>query len=254
MPHDPMKDFGVVHDAELTRIAVVSPHFDDAVLGCGRLLAAHPGATVITVFGGPPAAYPAQVTAWDADCGYSAGDDIVARRREEDRAALTVLDADSVWLDFPDHQYLEKADRPTPDEVVGPLADAIAATEPTAVFMPFGLGNPDHVRTHEAGRLGRERHPELAWFCYEDCGYKHIPGMLAWRVSSLFRAGLWPTPAIVPVAPDDARKRAALQGYAPQVRALERNWRLDRQLAAPVPEQFWRLAPPPPGWEGLAET
>ena len=53
--------------------------------------------------------------------------------------------------------------------------------------------------------------PAPAWFCYEDHGYKHIPGLLAWRVTKLFKAGLWPTPAIVPVEPDMALKRRAIR-------------------------------------------
>ena len=248
-----MQGFGIVDDAELERIVVVSPHFDDAVLGCGRFLAAHPGATVITVLGGRPARYPDPPTEWDADCGYSAGDDIVARRREEDRAALSVLQADSVWLEFADHQYLARSERPSRATVAVALADAIDTLAPTAVFAPFGLANPDHVLTHDAARIVREQRTDRAWFCFEDYGYKHVPGMLAWRVASLFRSGVWPTPAIMPVARDDEVKARALQGYAPQLRALEHNWAVDRQLAAPVPEQFWRLAPPPEGWERLAD-
>ena len=50
-PQDaPMREWGVVTDAELERIVVVSPHMDDAVLGLGQFLSAHAGATVITVF------------------------------------------------------------------------------------------------------------------------------------------------------------------------------------------------------------
>ena len=41
----------------------------------------------------------------------------------------------------------------------------------------------------------RERYADPAWFCYEDMGYKHIPGLLAWRVARLFVRGVWPTPA-----------------------------------------------------------
>ena len=60
-----------------------------------------------------------------------------------------------------------------------------------------------------------------AWFAYEDAGYKHLPGLLAWRISKLFRSGLWPTPAVVPVQPDMAAKRAAIACYASQVGPLE---------------------------------
>ena len=67
------------------------------------------------------------------------------------------------------------------------------------VLMPFGLANPDHDVTHQAALAVRERIPDPAWLCYEDSGYKHIPGMLAWRVAQLFRRGLWPTPVAIPV-------------------------------------------------------
>ena len=92
-----------------------------------------------------------------------------------------------------------------------------------------------------------------SWFCYEDHGYKHLPGLLAWRIAKLFRAGLWPTPAIVPIEPDMTRKRAAIACYASQVPPLERDHALTERLDANVPEQYWRLAPPPRGWEALIE-
>jgi hypothetical protein len=94
---------------------------------------------------------------------------------------------------------------------------------------------------------------EPSWFCYEDTGYKHIPGLLAWRVAKLFRRGVWPTPAAVPVDPDHERKAAAVACYPSQLRALEAEWQLGPKLAAPVPEQLWRLASPPPGWERLSD-
>ena len=50
----------------------------------------------------------------------------------------------------------------------------------------------------------------------------------------------------------DARKRQALEHYVSQRRALEADWQLGAKLIAP--EQLWRLAPPPPGWEGLAQS
>jgi hypothetical protein len=49
---------------------VVSPHLDDAVLSCGRWLAAHPGTLVVTVFAGVPS-NGNRLTDWDARCGFS---------------------------------------------------------------------------------------------------------------------------------------------------------------------------------------
>jgi LmbE family N-acetylglucosaminyl deacetylase len=247
----PMRGWGLVPDALLERSVVISPHLDDAVLGCGGLLAAHPGATVITVYAGAPASYPDPPTRWDALAGFAAGDDVLARRREEDAAALRELGAAPVWLDFVEHQYLDRPDWIGADRTVDRLVDAIAAAAPTAVFMPFGLANPDHTATHDAARAARERLPEPAWFCYQDMGYQHIPGLLAWRVAQLFRASIWPTPVAPRVDPGGLRKQTALARYASQLRALEADWRLGPKLAAPAPEQFWRLDPPPAGWERL---
>ena len=102
--------------------------------------------------------------------------------------------------------------------------------------------------------LARDRlDDEVSWWCYEDNGYKHIPGMLAWRISTLFRRKLWPTPVCPAVDPADPRKRAAIDCYPSQLPALEEDWQIEAKLAAPAPEQFWRLAPPPEGWGALAE-
>ncbi len=253
-PVPDMRVWGLVPETTLERIVVVSPHLDDAVLGCGRLLAAHPDATVITVYAGAPQSYPDPMTHWDTVCGFAAGDDVLASRREEDRRALGALHATPVWLDFVEHQYLDRPDWVGADQTVDRLETAVRAASPTAVFMPFGLANPDHTATHDAARVVRERIPEPAWFCYEDMGYQHIPGLLAWRVAQLFRAEIWPTPAAPTVDPGTERKQQALAHYGSQLRALEADWHLDAKLAAPAPEQFWSLAPPPPGWERLTRS
>jgi LmbE family N-acetylglucosaminyl deacetylase len=249
--------WGLVDPAVLARIVVVSPHFDDAVLGAAHLLTRFPGSTVLTVCGGRPAAYPDPPTDWDALGGFRTGDDVVGLRREEDRAATAVLGARSQWLEFVDHQYLPPGQQTTAVAVAPVLADALGELSPTAVFVPMGIANPDHDVTHDAALSVRA---ELltgdgapAWFCYEDHGYKHLPGLMAWRVAKLFRAGVWPTPAVVPIEPDEDRKRAAIACYASQVAPLERDHVLTERLAAHVPEQFWRLDPPPRGWEALIE-
>ena len=249
--------WGLVEPEILTRIVVVSPHFDDALLGTAHLLTTYPGSTVITVLGGPPPAYPAEATDWDACGGFVAGDDVVAARREEDRAAMAFVGAIPVWLEFADHQYLPKDQWPQPTDVAPALGDAIADARATAVFLPMGLANPDHVLTHDAGLIvrstGNESARSPAWFCYEDHGYKHIPGILAWRVTKLFKANIWPTPAVVPIEPDMDRKRAAISLYKSQVAPLERDHVLSERLAANVPEQYWRIDPPPTGWELLTD-
>ncbi len=250
--------WGALADGELDQVVVVSPHFDDAALGASHLLSAHTGSTVITVLAGRPPSYPNPVSDWDAAGGFVVGDDVVAVRRDEDRAAMASLGARPVWLEFADHQYLEASHRPAPAHVAPALAGAITEAGATAVFLPMGLANPDHVLTHDAGLLARDRlgtdGSGPSWFCYEDAGYSHLPGLLAWRVAKLFRSGLWPTPAIVPVVPDMSAKRAAIECYRSQLGPLRRDHLLDERLEANVPEQYWRLDPPPTGWEALTSA
>jgi LmbE family N-acetylglucosaminyl deacetylase len=249
-----MREWGLPSEGELERVVVVSPHLDDAVLGCGNFLAARPGATVVTVFAGNPPAYPDPMRKWDVQGGFAPGDDVMEVRRAEDRAALAVLDATPVHLDNVEYTY-NPGDRPTsPEQLVESLAPALATLRPTLVLAPFGLANPDHDVTHRACLLARDRvGADVSWWCYEDMGYKHIPGMLAWRISKLFRSDFWPTPMIVPTVQDHVRKRAAIECYRSQLGPLNADHALAARIDGSVPEQFWILAPPPPGWERMRE-
>jgi LmbE family N-acetylglucosaminyl deacetylase len=251
----PMREWGLPVPGELDRIAIVSPHLDDAVLGCANFMAAHPGVVVMTVFAGNPEEYPTDpMRKWDVQSGFSPGDDVMEVRRHEDAAALALLEATPSHLEFIEHSY-NPADRPVaPDVLVDVLAPALAALTPTLVIAPFGLANPDHDVTHRACMLAKERlGANVSWWCYEDSGYKHIPGMLAWRISSLFRRKLWPTPVCPTTHVNEDRKQAAIACYPTQLLALEDDWAIGAKLAAPAPEQFWRLDAPPEGWERLAE-
>jgi LmbE family N-acetylglucosaminyl deacetylase len=166
---------------------------------------------------------------------------------------MAVLDATPVHLDGIEYSY-RPGNRPmSPPQIVEFLAPALATLRPSLVLAPFGLANPDHDVTHRACMLARDRiGADVSWWCYEDHGYKHIPGMLAWRVSSLFRRGLWPTPVCPVIDADETTKRRALACYPSQLLALEDDWAISGKLDAPAPEQYWRLAPPPEGWEGLS--
>ncbi len=70
----------------------------------------------------------------------------------------------------------------------------------------------------------------------------------------MFRRRLWPTPVCPPTDPSERKKQAAIACYPTQLLALEDDWAIGAKLAAPAPEQFWRLGPPPPGWERLADA
>jgi hypothetical protein len=90
------------------KVLILTPHLGDAVLNCGELVAAHPGAVVMTVFAGIPSdAY--VVPEWDAACGFSSPRQAVTVRRREERRALEALDAEPCWLACPESQYRRAA-------------------------------------------------------------------------------------------------------------------------------------------------
>lgn len=248
-----LRDFGKVRPGELERVVVLSPHLDDAVLGAAHLMATYPRATVVTVFAGGPAEYPDPMTWWDGLSGFGPGDDPLLARRAEDVSALGEVDADPVHLDFVEHQYFE-GDRDESQFV--PIVDAVERAvrdaRATSVFAPFGIANPDHAYVNDVALAVRARvGDDIGWFCYEDTGYKLVPGLLAWRISKLFLEALWPTPVAVATTRDEPRKERAMRCYASQIKSLGADWDLENAMLSP--EQYWRLAPPPAGWEVIID-
>lgn len=219
----------------LSRLLVVSPHLDDAVFGCGALLAAHPGSTVLTVFAGMPSAQ-VPLTDWDRRCGFARSADVMPARRAEDRAALALLGARPLWLDFLDAQYAQG--NVVPEEALASaLQRAIERHRPDAVVLPMGLFHADHARVHAAGlRLLRGAVQPL-WLAVEDALYRRRPGLLQQRLVRLAREGVVATPAFPPLLADPAPKRRAVAAYASQLRAFGDG--IPADLA--TPERYWRL-------------
>ena len=110
--------------------------------------------------------------------GVRSGDDVVAARRLEDLAALEVLGSDHRWLEFADHQYLAPAEPPDPRRGGARARRRHRRARPHGGLRPHGPGQPGprHGPRGLAAGAGRAAGPR--WFCYEDHGYKHIPGLL----------------------------------------------------------------------------
>jgi LmbE family N-acetylglucosaminyl deacetylase len=148
-------------------LAVISPHLDDAVLGCGDLLAERPGVVVVTAFAGRPDGYP-ELTSWDARAGFAPGADVVAARHQEDRAARAGLGARPHWLELPDRQYGARPARAA-------LADALARTlddlAPTVVDSPLGSFHDDHIVTGATALDVLRRRAAPSWVAYADAIY-----------------------------------------------------------------------------------
>jgi hypothetical protein len=123
---------------------ILSPHFDDAVLSCWRVLASAGEVLVVNVFAGEPPA--GTLGWWDRLAGASDSPATVRTRIEEDRQALAVAGRTAVNLPFLDSQY-RQSDQ-APGEIVEALRGVLVAG--ARIYAPASLG--DHHLDHTAVR------------------------------------------------------------------------------------------------------
>lgn len=208
----------------------ISPHLDDVALGCADLVAAYPGALVVTVVAGRPG--PHELTDWDAKCGFGDDDDVMGARRQEDAAALAHLGgARPLWLDFLDRQYAPDWSSPDPNEVADSIRPLI--NDAGLVVSPLGLLHPDHVAVAAACIQVARSLPSLPWILYEDAIYRATTGASDAATAQLRRAGLYIEPFEIAPA---ARKREAIECYSSQLQGLA-----DLVVDAYRPERYWTL-------------
>ena len=206
--------------------AILSPHLDDAVLSCWRLLTDPGDVTVLNVCTGAPAdGTPAGF--WDLLTGGHDPSERMRQRRTEDEAAFRHAQRTAVQLGFLDSQYAGAA------PAVGPLVQSIlgALQRDARVYVPLALGvHPDHLATRAAGleleRLGFE----VAF--YADLPHALRPGWLARLATAPEHAGLGTIqlPHRQYTLDDEtlAAKLRAVNEYRTQLGGLE------RVLGAPV--------------------
>uniref|UniRef100_UPI0039F0300B PIG-L family deacetylase n=1 Tax=Bordetella sputigena TaxID=1416810 RepID=UPI0039F0300B len=220
-------------------IAAISPHLDDAVAGCGAVLAGAPGSTVITVFAGVPDAS-APLTDWDRRCGFGDGTSAMKWRLAEDDKALHLLKAHPVRMPFLDDQYLRAMARATPkvDKVAQALDTALEKAGARTVLFPLGLFHSDHTLVSDAVLHMFTARPARRWIAYEDALYRTKPGLLHARLVQFYTRGISLTP--VAFANTNAhRKATAMSAYGSQMPELgiTRN-----EGDTTAPERYWLLS------------
>jgi LmbE family N-acetylglucosaminyl deacetylase len=138
-------------------VLLISPHLDDAVLSMGATIAAltEAGTRVIigTVFAGKPKSpFSPVAEAFHADCGFDC--DGMEVRREEDMAALAVVGAEGVHLDFLDAIYRR-------------MADDWLCRHPHAMFDSAPPAEPalQGVVAEAIGQLTYTLAPQQIWTC-----------------------------------------------------------------------------------------
>ena len=147
----------------MTRVDILSPHYDDAVLSCWNQIE-QPGSQVITLFGGAPAENAHGV--WDRVSTHMGGSDTVQIRREENHAALENTGATALNLNFLDRQY-----SPFKQRNVLEMADTVddLLVGNTQLVAALGLGiylrqHPDHTATRKVALELAQRGRNVAFF------------------------------------------------------------------------------------------
>jgi LmbE family N-acetylglucosaminyl deacetylase len=220
---------------------VLSPHYDDAALSCGGLIAqlgvAGQQVTVATLFGGKPDYGHLSPFARQIHGRPLAGEDPIDQRRAEEWAALALLAAESRpgdyldciyrqddtgqrWL-YADEAALFGAVDPADDALVDELAHCLAALAPApsrcTLYAPLAIGrHVDHqVARRSAARL--QEHGFDVW-CYED--YPYIARDPAGLAAALDDPALWRA-RLVPLSRADLqRKITAVLAYPSQLGVL----------------------------------
>ncbi|NLP60274.1 PIG-L deacetylase family protein [Paraburkholderia sacchari] len=226
----------------IPHLVVVSPHLDDAVLGCGSLLASFGGSVVCTVFAGEPAV--ARRTPWDEASGFRDSHEAMRARPREDECALACCGAKPLRLKFVDAQY--GAEEP-PETIAAALAEVFERVGQHGRFLPvfpLGLWHRDHECVGAACRLLLRTRRIAECIAYEDAIFRAIPGALdeglARIEAALLCASPW-HPHALDASPGRqlaALKRRAVGAYPSQLRAFG-HYPPDVARA----ERYWRLAP-----------
>ncbi len=248
----------------------LSPHLDDAVMSCGGMIhkQASGGEQVqaITIFageyeGGTPSPFAL------VQHGYWGNPPRpMPLRRAEDTAALMLLGANAVHLDYLDAVYRvgpggewlyadEEAlwQKTSPaDPLAGDgtqdLADCLEGMLPPPaqglVYAPLGVGNHvDHQLVHAAARKLQVRGYRMAF--YEDYPYAMEPGATEFAVAAAGAEG-WRADTVSLVAEDLVAKVSALNYYRSQMRVLFGG-------IEEMPNRVWTFAASCSPGDGLAE-
>jgi LmbE family N-acetylglucosaminyl deacetylase len=158
--------------------AILSPHLDDAVLSCWRVLSQPGEVIVINVFAGVPTSIGAPAW-WDRVTGARDSVERVRDRVEEDRTALALAGRTAVNLNFLDEQYRDAA-----QSLVPVIAEIEGRLMPGAhVFAPAAFGrHADHCLVRAAAlRLRSKGFPVSL---YADLPHALLHGWPAWVTGS----------------------------------------------------------------------
>jgi LmbE family N-acetylglucosaminyl deacetylase len=134
--------------AQAEPVAILSPHLDDAVLGCWAELARAPHAVVVNVCAAIPPA--GQLAYWDGVTGGTDSAEHMRERLAEDERALDVAGVERINLEYLDKHYRENREPLDVDDLRARILDALPE-RCSMVLAPAGIGDHvDHGATRDA--------------------------------------------------------------------------------------------------------
>jgi LmbE family N-acetylglucosaminyl deacetylase len=231
---------------------ILSPHFDDAVLSLGGLLAREGDDTLVaTFFAGIPSK--PLVRPWDTACGFTDSTEAMRARTAEDRDALHVfgISDDRVrnyrhldsWYRFSDKRSAVEASEPELKDAIKTEIDALISECPVApkVFVPGFEIHVDHKLVKQAAveLASTPSYDKAEFFFYQDLPSVYVK-ILAKKRSGIFRnllrrtgneqwdyslldqkAAAWHmpgSPLVIPLSQTDMEKKlAGISCYRSQV-------------------------------------
>jgi glycosyltransferase involved in cell wall biosynthesis/LmbE family N-acetylglucosaminyl deacetylase len=230
-------DKGFINAIASRPCVFISPHFDDAALSCGGLLAGladhHAKIELLTIFteDAPPDLTLSPVAKEIHGLWGIQGQPFEARKKEETRL-VEALNADYIWLGFLDviyrqadisftHESLAVNVPPEEDTaylaVRGALRQQLERFSNPVVFSPLGLGHhPDHLLVFKVVESLRPEFPEVTFFAYEDFPYA-IEADLSQRLAEMDQK---PKPLTINIAHTLAERARFIEFYQSQLSSL----------------------------------
>ena len=200
-----------------TRIAVVSPHLDDAVLSVGAAIAgwARSGSevVVVTVLANDPN-LAGEASHWDRGAGFATRREAATKRRAEDARACAVLGAHAEWLPFGDKEHPRGG---TDDEIRMALQRAVKDAHVLLVpGYPLTQAGGDHLLVARIALSLPERLLRIGLYAEQPYAAHRFVKRLAHRAVPLPVDSRLEWTKVRPALADWRAKQAAIASYQSQ--------------------------------------
>lgn len=212
---------------------ILSPHFDDAVLSLGGLLAKNGmQSSVITCFTGIPLKI--KTTDWDTQSGFDNSIDAMSARAKENDAGLSLLGVakhNIINLQHDDSQYRTRhSSRTARIKIRNALIDSLITLlnrykeAEITVYAPIFETHADHrlIKQILIDTISRIRTPSVRYCFYRDIPYTYLDVQKKSLKKTVAIGGFRACAVSIPLTQADVSKKLqAVALYASQIYPLE---------------------------------